>query len=494
MKHPLNLYSAQAVKALDAAAIEQQQIRGLTLMERAAQATFQAVCSNFPVVTQAQAHWVLVCGLGNNAGDAYVIARLAHVAGYAVRVLQLGDVQKLRGDARAAYQALCALGVTVQAFSPALLTPATVIVDGIFGIGLDRLVSDEWAAAIEAINQHPAPVVAVDIPSGLHPDTGCVLGVAIKAQLTVSFIGLKQGMFTAEGVEYCGKIHFDDLQVPAQIYAQVLPSARRLDADNRLRLPPRPRQAHKGDFGHLLLIGGDLGMSGAILLAGQAAARAGCGKVTIATHPEHAAWLTLTQPELMCRGVYTPEDLQPLLQHASVIAIGPGLGQSDWAWMLFNAVIQQHKPLVLDADALNLLAKAPIKPMQAVLTPHPAEAARLLQCHTAQIQADRFAAVRQIQQKFGGVCVLKGAGTLIANAQDGISLCSAGNPGMASGGMGDLLTGLIGSLAAQISDLHTAALMGVCLHAAAGDLAAQEGERGLLASDLLPWIRHLLNT
>lgn len=490
MQLPAALYTAAQVRALDTAAIEQHQIPGLCLMERAAQAVFQALQQGYLSPT---AHLVVVCGVGNNAGDAYVIARLAHLNGTQVQVLQLGETKKLRGDALVAYQHLQAVGVSVQPFTAALLTPATVIVDGIFGTGLDRDVTGDWAAAIAAINAHPAPVVAVDIPSGLQADTGNVLGVAIRAALTVSFIGLKQGLLTGQGAEHCGEWIFDDLQVPAQLYQPIPASTQRLDATCLNQLPKRSRNAHKGDFGHVLLLGGDVGMSGAIFLAGQAAARVGAGKISIATHPHHAAWLNLAQPELMCRGVEMPDDLQPLLAQASVIAIGPGLGQSDWAWLLFNAVIQQQKPLVVDADALNLLAKAPMKLSQAVLTPHPSEAARLLQSDTAHIQADRFAAVQQLQQKFGGVSVLKGAGTLIARQDGKLSLCNAGNPGMASGGMGDLLTGIIAGLLAQGVELAQAAQIGVCLHAAAGDAAAQDGERGLLASDLLPWIRYLVN-
>ncbi len=487
-----DLYTAAQVNALDAAAIKQHKIPGLCLMERAAQAVFRQLKDTY---LQPNSRLAVVCGVGNNAGDAYVIARLAHLDGVAVEVLQLGDVKKLRGDALTAYQHLQAVGVSVQVFSSALLHSATLIVDGIFGTGLDRPVSGEWAAAIAAINAHPVPVIAVDIPSGLQADSGNVLGLAVVAAMTVSFIGLKQGFFTGAGVDHCGQMVFDDLRVPHDIYQQVPASSQRLEVCSTAtrRLPPRPRNAHKGDFGHVVLIGGDAGMSGAILLAAQAAARAGAGKISIATHPSHAAWLPLAQPELMCRGIQSPVDLQPLLMQADALAIGPGLGQSDWAWMLFNAVIQQQKPLVVDADALNLLAKAPMKLTQAVLTPHAGEAARLLQSNTEQVQANRFVAARQLQDKFGGVCVLKGAGTLIADQQGRLSVCSAGNPGMASGGMGDLLTGVIAGLLAQGLELATATQLGVCLHAAAGDSAAQQGERGLLASDLLPYLRRWVN-
>ncbi|MBI5461258.1 MAG: NAD(P)H-hydrate dehydratase [Gammaproteobacteria bacterium] len=270
------------------------------------------------------------------------------------------------------------------------------------------------------------------------------------------------------------------LQVDAAWLRAVLPGA-------------RARDAHKGDFGHVLVIGGQPGMSGAARLAGEAAARVGAGLVSIATHPQHAAVLNNGRPELMCHAVANAETLKPVLERASVLAVGPGLGQSDWARGLLATVWDTDVPMIVDADALNLLAQEPMRRDRWVLTPHPGEAARLLGCSTAEVQADRLAAVRHIQARYGGVAVLKGAGSLIADGSH-CRVCSAGNPGMASGGMGDVLTGVIAGLYAQGLSLTESAAAGVLLHALAADSAAQrDGERGLLASDLLPELRRWVN-
>jgi NAD(P)H-hydrate epimerase len=370
-----------------------------------------------------------------------------------------------------------------------------LIVDAILGTGLQRDVSDTWAAAIEEINRQPAPVFALDIPSGLNADTGRVMGSAVRADASISFIGLKQGMFTGEGPDRCGEIVFDALDAPARIYARQLLAARRIDWSKLAsQMGPRRRTAHKGDFGHLLLIGGGPGYPGAIRLAAEAGARCGAGLVTLATHPSHAPLANLGRPELMCRGVETLEDLAPLIQRATVIALGPGLGRDAWAEGIFLAAAGSGLPMVLDADGLYWLSKHPNQRQNRVITPHPGEAARLLECTSSEIQADRLQAVAALQARYGGVVVLKGAGTLITDgSSQPPALCSDGNPGMATGGTGDLLTGVIGALIAQGLALRQAAEMGVSLHAAAGDRAAAEGEIGLLAGDLLPELRTLLN-
>jgi NAD(P)H-hydrate epimerase len=257
--------------------------------------------------------------------------------------------------------------------------------------------------------------------------------------------------------------------------------------------PPRPKNAHKGLFGHVLVVGGDYGFAGAARMAAEAAARVGAGLVSVATRPEHALLIPVARPELMARGIESPEALGPLLERAGVIAVGPGLGNSDWSAALFSRILETGAQLVVDADALNLLARDPLKRSDWILTPHPGEAARLLGCTSAEVQNDRFAAAAQLQQRYGGVCVLKGCGTVIATETQAPAVCSDGNPGMASGGLGDVLTGTIAGLLAQGLDLHAAALLGVCLHAAAGDRAARDGQRGLLAMDLMSWLRRLMN-
>ena len=485
---PIPLYRANQVRELDRIAIEEMGIPGICLMERAGAVAFDVLKSRWP---QAK-HITVLCGIGNNGGDGYVLARLAYLSGYHTTVLQVGDTVKLKGDALTAYQAMTKVGIQAQAFTEDKF--GDVVVDALFGTGLDREVSGQWREVIEAINRCNIPILSMDIPSGLHADTGSVLGVAVRAEATVSFIGLKQGLLTGKGPDYCGKVYFNDLQVPSEIYKSVKTTVTRLDYKQlKTALPKRSRAAHKGDFGHVLVIGGDSGMIGAARLAAEAAARVGAGLVSVATRSAHAALLNLTRPEIMSHGVETAEQLAPLLDKVTVIGIGPGLGQSIWARTMLDAVKAQQKPIVVDADALNLLAKTPYRFADSVLTPHPGEAARLLEVSNADIQADRFAAVRALQARFGGVCLLKGAGTLVIDANDQVGVCTGGNPGMACGGMGDVLTGVIVGLLAQGFSTIEAARMGVCLHAKAADRAAVDGERGLLPSDLLPWLRYYAN-
>ncbi|MBL4744403.1 MAG: NAD(P)H-hydrate dehydratase [Cycloclasticus sp.] len=257
-------------------------------------------------------------------------------------------------------------------------------------------------------------------------------------------------------------------------------------------LPARKKDAHKGDAGHTLLIGGDAGFSGAIRLASEAALRVGSGLVSVATRAEHAASITIARPELMCHGVSGRLDIKQLAKRCQVIAVGPGLGQSAWSNQLFEAALETNLPTVIDADALNLLSQQPRKNNHWVLTPHVGEAARLLNCTTAEIQQDRASAAEQLQEQYGGVVVLKGAGSLVFDGEE-MFICNAGNPGMASGGMGDVLTGVIAGLIAQGLTLFEAAKLGVLVHAMAADYAAKQGERGLLASDLMAPLRELVN-
>lgn len=260
-------------------------------------------------------------------------------------------------------------------------------------------------------------------------------------------------------------------------------------------LQPRERDAHKGDFGHVLIVGGDYGMGGACRLAGEAALRSGAGLVSIATRPEHAFAIMGNCPELMCHGVQKPADLDPLLARATVVAVGSGLGQHAWGAALWEHVLASDLPLVVDADALNLLAKKPITRENWILTPHPGEAARLLQTKSADIEIDRLQAVQALQKKYDGIMVLKGADTLVMSAMNIPDLCTAGNPGMATAGTGDVLTGVIAALVAQGLSLLDAARLGVVAHATAGDEAVEwgGGERGILASDLFEGIRVCLN-
>lgn len=495
MSHlPYELYRADQVRALDRAAIDRFEIPGSVLMERAGAAGFRVLTECWPEARRIG----VVCGTGNNAGDGYVLARQAHAAGREVCVFQLGDPGRLQGDALAAQQRLLGVGVQPQDLPRGAFQDLDVVVDALFGTGINAPLEGEWRAAVEAVNAAGLPVLALDLPSGLSADSGQAWGTAVRADCTVCFIGLKQGLFTGQGLEYCGRVVFEGLSLPPEVYRTQAPAARRIDADwAQPLLRPRGRAAHKGQFGHVLVVGGERGMPGAIRMAGEAAARTGAGRVSLATRAEHAALAVVGRPELMARGVENPAELEPLLARATVAAVGPGLGRSDWSAVLLGRVLETDLPVVLDADGLNLLAEGAVASTPPrggwVLTPHPGEAARLLGVSVPEIERDRFAAVAALQTHYGGVVLLKGAGTLIADGGGPLSVCTAGNPGMACGGMGDVLTGVIAGLIAQGFDLAQAARVGAALHAAAGDAAATAGERGLLAGDLFPHLRRLLN-
>ena len=477
------LHTTAQVRALDRAAIDGG-IAGIELMERAARAALDVLRRRWP---QAQTVCV-VCGPGNNGGDGFLLAALACMAGMQARAIATSEHST--GDAALARERCVREGGQVTLVAPTL-PDADVYVDALFGSGLNRAPSGDAAKLITALNAQSRPILALDVPSGLDSDTGVAFDPCVRAAATVCFVGWKRGMFTAQGSDQCGERSLATLDIPTHVYAQAQPDAALLVPR---ALPPRARDNHKGRQGHVLAIGGDLGAGGAVRMCGEAAARVGAGLVGIATREANVGAILSARPELMPHGVHVPRNLEPLLARTSVLAVGPGLGQDEWGRGLWNAALDAGKPLVLDADGLNLLAAAPrALPSACVLTPHPGEAARLLGIATAEIQADRFKAARALAQKYRAVVVLKGAGSLVVDPDGRTAVCPWGNPGMASGGMGDVLTGVIAGLLAQGLGTWDAACLGVGLHARAGDLAARAGERGLLASDLFPYLRALVN-
>lgn len=487
---PHDLYTAEQTRELDRIVTEQHNISTAKLMARAGEAALSSIKNHWP---QAE-RLLIVSGTGNNGGDGFELARQAMEAGYRIVIFQVGD-DALSNETAAARDALLATGTEIQKFKDTL--PSTdVIIDALIGTGLNREITGQYKAAIEAINQNKrAPILSLDIPSGLHADTGSAMGIAVKATICLSFMGLNKGLFMGEGPNYSGLVCFDSLQIPSAIYKEMNPIARRVSLEkDAAGLAPRERTGHKGLYGHLLIIGGDHGMPGAARVAAEAGARVGAGLTSIATRSDHGPLLNLTRPELMCYGVEDPADLAPLIQRANALTVGPGLGQGDWGEALFQKAIESDLPMVVDADALNLISKKPQHHDNWILTPHPGEAARLLDCSSADIQADRFDAVQELQNRYGGIAVLKGSGTLIHDGGAPTRLSTWGNPGMGSGGMGDVLAGVIGGLLAQGFPLMDAACVGVSLHGMAGDKAAeQDGERGMLAMDLIPHLRHLAN-
>ncbi|HEX7368788.1 MAG TPA: NAD(P)H-hydrate dehydratase [Rhodanobacteraceae bacterium] len=477
------LYTTAQVRALDQSAIAGG-IPGIELMERAARAALDDLRRRWPHARRI----CVLCGPGNNGGDGFLLAALARAAGMQVQVAALSE--HARGDAALACDRFLREGGEVHDASAAL-PDAEVYVDALFGSGLDRAPDGTAAALIEALNAQRKPVLALDVPSGLDSDTGVAFAPCVRATATACFVGWKRGMFTAQGPDQCGERSLATLDIPEAVFAHASADAMLLTPQS---LPPRPRDSHKGRYGHVLAIGGDLGAGGSVRMCAEAAARVGAGLVSVATREANVGAMLGARPELMPHGVHVPRNLEPLLAHANVVALGPGLGQEDWGKGLWQSSLDANKPTVLDADGLNLLAAAPRElPNACVLTPHPGEAARLLGGLTGDVQADRFAAARTLAREYRAVVVLKGEGSLIADPEGRVAVCPWGNPGMASGGMGDVLTGVVAGLLAQGLDLWNAACLGVGLHARAGDLAARAGERGLLASDLFPYLRALVN-
>lgn len=483
---PLALYSAAQVRELDARLIAAG-TSGFELMSRAARACWRALRRRWPDASEI----TVLAGRGNNAGDGYLVAALALRAGWRVRVLAVGDPAQLQGDAASARDEALAAGVAVTPWREQAELQG-VVVDALLGTGLAGDVREPYAQAIRQLNASGLPVLAVDIPSGLSADNGQVLGVAVQAELTVTFIGLKLGLFTGVAADFIGELLFDDLQAEAGQVAGQAFSAQRLALANVPRMPGRARTVHKGQLGHVLVVGGDRGLAGAALLSAQSALRAGAGLVSLATRAEHLAAAQARLPEVMSAALASANQLLALGAHASVWVVGPGLGQQAWGRSLLSAAAISDAPQVWDADALNLLALGAVQmPQGGVITPHPGEAGRLLGISTAQVQADRPAAARALAKRYGVVCVLKGAGSLIADPEGALLLCDRGHPAMAGAGLGDVLAGLIGALMAQGLTAMAAASLGVWLHARAGERLAEQGV-GLAASDLCAAIRQLL--
>ena len=485
--HSRDLHTVEQLRAIERAALGALAISGSDLMRRAASAALNCLRRHWPQARQLS----ILCGPGNNGGDGFLLGVLAREAGLQVELVALGDSS--HGDAALARAAWLAGGGRVQPWRPQSELPAAdVQVDALYGIGLHRAPESSAARLIECIQASGKPVLALDVPSGLNADSGACPGVAIRADVTVTFLAGKRGLHTGRAADHVGTLELANLGLPDSVYAQHAPDAQLLAAES---LPPRPRYANKGNYGHVLVIGGEHGMAGAARLAAESALRGGAGLVSVATRAGHAQALLAARPELMVHAVDGPQALQPLLDRASVLALGPGLGQAAWGHALWLTALDAGKPLVLDADGLNLLAREPRRfAAPTVLTPHPGEAARLLGVRTAEVEQDRFAAARALARRYAAVVVLKGAGSLIADPDGRLDVCPWGNPGMACGGMGDLLTGIIAALLAQGCSAWRAACLGVGLHARAGDLAAQRsGERGLLASDLLVPLRALGN-
>ncbi len=483
MPSPFALHDIAAVRELERHACARAGIAEDTLMRRAGLAGWQALLAHWPAAMRV----LVLAGPGNNGGDGWVLARHALESGRHVRVVTPADMpprSELARQMAAEYRE--AGGIDLP--SEGELPEADIIVDALFGLGLDRAPEGAAAGMIAAANAMPVPRLALDVPSGVDAARGAVPGIAVLATRTLQFLAAHAGLATGAALDHVGLKSLAALDLPAACFEGIAPAA---ELQARPRWPSRPRDSHKGRNGHLLLAGGAAGSGGAIIIAAEAALRAGAGLATVATDATHLTPLLARRPEAMAHAVDGGESLYPLLERADALVVGPGLGTGDWGRSLLDAVLDAGRPCVLDADALNLLVQrsGSVSHAQAVLTPHPGEAARLLGCPVAEIQADRFGAARRLCERFRCAVVLKGAGTIVVAPGERPRVLDVGNPGMASGGMGDALAGVIGARLAAGNPPFVAAAEGAWLHSRAGDLAAGDGEVGMLASDLVDRLR-----
>ncbi|QPF33081.1 NAD(P)H-hydrate dehydratase [Acinetobacter lwoffii] len=465
----------------------QQQNSSYGLMQQVAWGISQRLITLF---SQQKIKKIAVCcGQGNNAGDGYMVAKYLKQAGFQAHIYaaELGNSKDL------ASAVLEAQRVGVQFYSHFdFQSEYEVYIDALFGIGLNRQLASDWQNVIHGINRQNGLKISIDIPSGLDANTGQPLPVAIKADYTFTGLGLKAGLFTGQGKEYAGKIELISA-IPTDTELQPIAQL----ASHQIQLPKREAFGHKGSYGHVLVIGGHADMGGAVIMAAEAAFAAGAGKVTIICDAKHHTAILSRAPNIMLRDInlLTQEQRQALIQQVDAVCFGMGLGRDPWAkaqyeiW--FELIQQSDLEVVLDADALWFLAKQPqVLNSQTYATPHPGEAATLLACSTAEVEMDRIAAIHALQQKYQGQWVLKGSGSLIL--EEKLYICDAGNAGMGTGGMGDVLAGMIASLKAQFAQkiyLHEI----VTLHALAGDELAKNGERGLQAQDMKHAIYQVVN-
>ncbi|MGR5176374.1 NAD(P)H-hydrate dehydratase [Vibrio parahaemolyticus] len=491
---PENLYTSQQVRAGEQEAAQHLQLAMYTLMERAGQAVFDLLVERYP-----DARSILICcGRGNNGGDGYIVGGLAIKAGFQVLLWQIGEASSLSGDAKRAMEAFVAAGGEIHAPCNEIPESIDVIIDGLLGTGITGEVRPFYAHLIDRINQACCPILSIDTPSGLDTDTGALLGHTVKADSTISFIGLKRGLVTGKARVYTGVLCFAGLGVE-HVFDDLNTSNVILSQPNWLeQLLPRERDAHKGSHGRALVVGSGSGMSGACYLASAAALRAGAGLVAVQCHEDSAMAIRSLLPEAMVSS-HNSLSLQSRLDWCSGVALGMGLGRDKWGGKVYeqviNTVSEKELPCVLDADALYWLSKEyyPLNTLHSIITPHPGEAAMLLGCSVAEIEKDRFEAIRKLQARYGGIVVLKGAGTLVDNGKNTV-VCHAGNPGMAAGGTGDLLAGTILALLIGGYSAFHSAVLGTLIHSLAADQEAlRYGETGMLASDMLPGIRQFAN-
>ena len=479
------VFTGTECREIDRIAVEEFDISGYRLMYRAAIFAMAELLQRWPNPKSVS----IVCGSGNNAGDGYLLAGALHSRQIPVQIVQVGDTSRLQGDAKQAFESITKLGVALS-FDQDI--SGDVIVDALMGTGARGAVRPAFADAISHINATGKPVLALDLPSGVDADTGgFLIAEPVQADVTTCFVGRKLALLTGKARNFAGEIVTSSLDIPQEAFERVAGLRVLPSNESERALPERQPSSHKGHFGHVLIVGGNRGMGGAVLLAGEACLRSGAGLVSVVTHPDHASNLLSRRPELMIRGSVAGELDRSLVDRADVIAIGPGLGVDDWARQLFHNVCAGNKPLVIDADALNLQSEdGDGLPAGSIVTPHPGEASRLLDTTTAIVEDDRIGAVKQVTSRLHAVGVLKGAGSLVANEGELYAVCDIAEPALSTAGSGDVLTGIIAATYAQLGAPLLATALGVYLHASAGQRARSNADgRGIIAGDLIDALR-----
>lgn len=503
---PHHIFTTQEIRLIEQEHASANNGHCYDLMEKAGRSVFEEMRK---VNSQPKMVYVLA-GKGNNGGDGYIVAAYLLKHHIPFRIFAIGTPRK-NSEAFAAYSFFLKLGGRIEDQLPDPVLEAQsgnspdIVIDALLGTGLDSTPREPFDKWIEFINNTKAYIISIDVPSGVNADTGRVYSNSVIANKTVCMLGLKSGLLTGDAVDYVGEIEVHSLGVDVNAYhgkylsgetdgASYLPTYLSHYEDVIADLPVRALSAHKGDSGRLLLIGGALGFGGAINICGQGALRTGAGLIKIATNKANIPAINASRPELMTVDFNDLDVFKAALDWTDVIAIGPGLGLDEHAELLLELVFKADKPTVLDADALTLMSRGDLSySKRTILTPHPGEAARLLSCSVSKINENRYWAVYELQKRCGGVVLLKGAGTLVCDGSR-IILIKEGSPALASGGMGDILTGIIAALKAQGLTLMQATCAGACIHGRAGTISGENcGLIGTAACDLLPYIRYLVN-
>ena len=501
----MKLYTASETRKIDNLAIKEKGISGYSLMQMAAEFTLDVILREFSPVEEL----IIFCSKGKNSGDGFLLGSFAKEFGLEVTIVMSNTSNVIKGVSRKAFEEMKDAKVKIistKSVEKLKVSNKAVIVDALIGTGLKGNLKKNIKESILALNKLGVklPVLSLDIPSGVNPDTGDADDIAVYADITATFVAQKRGCFTSVGKKFSGEIIYSDLEIPKNLFSKITSTSYVVDYEDSIsKVVYREQDAHKGHFGNVVIVGGDRGLGGAGLLSSRAAVYSGAGLTSLVTRPEHVSASLVSCPEVMVKGVDSGQDLEEHLVKPDVIAIGPGLGQSAWSEQMIQRVFWEAEKrdvsVIMDADALNLLTKLKLSsnlPKRLILTPHPGEASRLLNTSVAVIESNRFSAAAKIQKKFNATVVLKGSGTVICHKSGGTQkwgICDSGNPGMATGGMGDVLTGIIAGLLAQGLTLKEAAEAGVDLHAKAADQASLEfGEAGLTSSDVINELKYLL--